>query len=358
MRRLSGSERVVVRAPSHLGDFVMAEPALRALHRRLLLEGSGELALCAPATLLELLEGELPGARRAGFPRGGREGSEAYRGADLALFLDGSARSPWLALRAGVRERIASARGGRAWLASAAFRPALERGRAPLGVGRRGRFPRHLPRPFAATAAELLGWLGAPVRDPRPRLRPTAMARERAEVELSALGIGAGEPFALLNVAAREGSAKAVPLELWRDALSLLGGQAPALVAHSAPGEEGRLRALLAAFPRLLALPAPELPLLLGLIERAALYVTADGGPRHLAAALGRPLVALFGPTDPRHSAADLGRSFTLRVEVDCGPCHRERCPLRGERVERCMRDIDPAALALRLRDLPAAAVG
>ncbi len=79
------------------------------------------------------------------------------------------------------------------------------------------------------------------------------------------------------------------------------------------------------------------------LIRRAALIVTNDSSPQHLASAMGTPTITLFGPTVPEFGFGPLApRSVTLGHEgLDCRPCHHhgpERCPLGHWR---CMRELD-----------------
>jgi len=79
------------------------------------------------------------------------------------------------------------------------------------------------------------------------------------------------------------------------------------------------------------------------LIERCDLLLCGDSGPMHIAAAVGTPLVALFGPTDPRHWGPRTPRHRVVRRRLSCGPraaCiagpHPE-CP-RGRAA--CIQDI------------------
>ena len=103
MSRFAPGNRVLVRLPSWLGDFVMAEPVVRAIHDRLLAEGRPEdLTLVARKPFFELIAGRFEGVRRCALP----ESPDDWRGHDLALFLNGSWRSPWTALLAGIPARV------------------------------------------------------------------------------------------------------------------------------------------------------------------------------------------------------------------------------------------------------------
>lgn len=71
----------------------------------------------------------------------------------------------------------------------------------------------------------------------------------------------------------------------------------------------------------------------LGLAELAALYtrsalvITGDTGPMHLAAAVGAPVVAVFGPSAPARYAPTHAASRVVRIDLPCSPCNRIRQP-------------------------------
>jgi ADP-heptose:LPS heptosyltransferase len=69
---------------------------------------------------------------------------------------------------------------------------------------------------------------------------------------------------------------------------------------------------------------------LAALINRAALNVTNDSGPMHLAVALDRPVVAIFGPTNPTWVGPYRRPQAVVRVELPCSPCYFRKlsqCP-------------------------------
>jgi len=81
----------------------------------------------------------------------------------------------------------------------------------------------------------------------------------------------------------------------------------------------------------------PSLGQLAALVRRASLLIACDTGPLHLAAALGTPVVGIFGPKDPAVYAPFGSRSAVVRSGVECSPCTKRRC-----RHMRCMMEIQP----------------
>ncbi len=65
---------------------------------------------------------------------------------------------------------------------------------------------------------------------------------------------------------------------------------------------------------------------LAALLEKVNLLITNDSGPMHIAAALGTPVVALFGPTDPELTGPYGRGHVVLRKNPDCSPCLRRPC--------------------------------
>jgi heptosyltransferase-2 len=76
----------------------------------------------------------------------------------------------------------------------------------------------------------------------------------------------------------------------------------------------------------------------MGLLARCEVFVTNDSGAMHLAAALGRPVVAMFGPTAERETAPLRDGARVLTADVFCRPCMLRDCPID----HRCMKRITP----------------
>jgi ADP-heptose:LPS heptosyltransferase len=109
-----------------------------------------------------------------------------------------------------------------------------------------------------------------------------------------------------------------------------------------------------AATPTINAQGALELVDLAALLERLDLFITGDTGPMHLAAAVGTPVVALFGPSDPRRYGPLIDRQRIVRIDLPCAPCGQVRLPperCRGH-VPDCMDGITSAAVISAAREL------
>lgn len=88
-----------------------------------------------------------------------------------------------------------------------------------------------------------------------------------------------------------------------------------------------------------------SLPELIAVLRRARVVVSCDTGPMHLAVALEREVVALFGPADPRRTGPY--RGHVIRKKIDCMPCGRRQCIDR-----RCMAAIEPADVMARIAEI------
>jgi len=316
--------RVLALRLERIGDLLMTHEALALLRSRLpsadidLVVGSwnGPLAhAMAVANRVDLLDApwlarERPGAswtRLRAHARGWRG-----RGYDLAINLEPDIRSNLLLWWSGAARRVGYFTGGGGALLTdaAAYDPALHtHDNAMRLVG--------LATPGPATAPS-----------PSPRLQLPEVAYERAR-EFLALAGGS----TCVGIHASGGR----PVKQWHagrftEVAAALGREYGAtIVLTGAPADAAIVREVEAGIPagvRVLNLCGQVDVLdLAAVLERLAVFVTGDTGPMHLAAAVGTPLVALFGPSVPARYAPRSAVSRVVRVDLPCSPCNRIRLP-------------------------------
>jgi len=83
------------------------------------------------------------------------------------------------------------------------------------------------------------------------------------------------------------------------------------------------------------------------LIKKCAVYVSSDSAPLHIAAAVGVPFIALFGPTNPLRHLPPADKFIVLRKALPCSPCYKSRC-----RKPRCMSLIEPQEVLAAIEKL------
>ncbi len=93
-----------------------------------------------------------------------------------------------------------------------------------------------------------------------------------------------------------------------------------------------------------------SLPEMVEWVRLSELMVTNDTGPMHVAAALNKPVVALFGPTEPRRTGPYRQQAEALRISLPCAPCLKSVC--RYEKPLECLRAIPPARVRERVERL------
>jgi lipopolysaccharide heptosyltransferase II len=91
-----------------------------------------------------------------------------------------------------------------------------------------------------------------------------------------------------------------------------------------------------------------SLPEMIEWLRLCELMVTNDTGPMHAAAALNKPLVALFGPTEPRRTGPYGQLENVLRIDLPCSPCLKSHCTYK--KPDECLKAISPATVFERVQ--------
>lgn len=150
------------------------------------------------------------------------------------------------------------------------------------------------------------------------------------------------QPLIVAHVGAGT-SAKMWPAAHWATLLARLSRRHPGrLVLVGSRAEQPIAQEIRATVPEALDMTGRlELLQLATLVHEADLFLGADSGPAHLAAALGTPVVALFsGTNDPDQWQPRGSAVVVLRHDTNCAPCHRQRC---ARPDHPCMRGLEPS---------------
>ena len=338
---LSTPARLVILAPNWLGDIVMALPAMAGVRQAF---PEAHLAVAARRGLAGLFDA-VPSVDEV-IPLEGRRRDDAARlragRFDVALLLPNSFAAAWLAWRAGVAGRWGYRTDGRRLLLTRA-------------IGRPSRQGHQ-----AEYYQELVRRLGLAAGPPAPPLQVDESMRRRARALLERHGWTAGRPLVGVAPGAAYGHAKRWPPERFAAVIRALAADGvQAVVVGTAQDADAALD-----IERALGDPGGDGPVnlvgrtdlaaLIGVLSQCRSVVTNDSGAMHLAAALGVPVTAMFGPTDERVTAplpltdpGAAGRAHVVLTHaVRCRPCLLRECPID----HRCMTGIRPEDVLAAVR--------
>jgi heptosyltransferase-2 len=322
--------------PSWVGDTVLAQPLFQRLHER---RAGLTLDVLAPRWTLDLLRRmpQVSQALSSPFGHGELHLAERWRLArtlaanryDQAIVLPNSFKSALVPRLAGIGLRTGY----------------IGELRQPLLNDARRLDTRALPL-MAERFAQLAEAPGVPLARPLPPLALTVSESARAAT-LERLGLAPDRPIACLCPGAEYGPAKRWPaahfaalaarlaragLQVW-----LIGSTKDFdLGEQIAQESNGACRNLCGA---------TTLEEVVDLLSLAQVVVANDSGLMHIAAALHRPLLALYGSSSPGFTPPLSPAAHIMRLEIECSPCFERECPLGHFR---CMRELAPQQVAAR----------
>jgi heptosyltransferase-2 len=293
----------VMRVPNHLGDLIMALPAIESL---------GPCDLLVPVGLAPLLEMTFPKESVIAFQRG----VAGFRGATAALrersyargvLLPPSFSSALLFAAGGVTERRGLATDSRRALLT-----------DPV--------PLHETKGLHRTDVYLLLATGErPHETPVPRLSVPAHQRERWRSFF-----GAPEDRVIGLFPGSNASSRRWDAERFRELAQRLAAEGARVIVFAGPAET-ELSCFVAGTVAFDAGGRTDLPLLAAALEACDILVTNDSGPMHLAAAVGTVTVSLMGAANPAVTGLFGQQHRVLRhTELPCVPCVKNTCPRSG----------------------------
>jgi heptosyltransferase-2 len=321
------AERILIVAPSWVGDAILSEPLVAVLREPFAEPFVDVLApsWCAPVYarmrgvghIIEnpLGHGELGLKRRRELAREVR--SREYTRAFILPNSFKSALIPWFA---GIPRRIGYAAEGR---------------RALLTEARR-LDPKALPRlvdRFVALVVPKGRLIPTP---PAPVLVPNA---SNAFAAMRALTLSTHRPIAILCPGAEYGPAKRWPAEHFIALARRLLDEGYAVWLLGSPNDQPVALPIAAAVAAVRDLTGrTDLGTAIDLLSLASVVVSNDSGLMHAAAAVGRPLVALFGSSSPDYTPPLSPLAHIAKIDIVCSPCFQRECPLGHFK---CMRELD-----------------
>jgi lipopolysaccharide heptosyltransferase II len=338
------SMKILIRATNWVGDAILSLPALRAVRERF---PDSPISVLARPYVAELYRDQ--GVADELIPYDAREEHAGLSGRerlarelrvrkyDVALLLQNAFDAAWLAWRAGIPERIGYNRDGRGILLT-------KRVKTP----RVGEIPAH-ERFYYLELLRRAGWIDAFPPCETITLHVPETSCRRAEERLLEEG---SRPLALrIGVAAGAsyGSAKCWPPERFAKTLEMILAATEADVILFGTKAEGPVSEEIAAGmskPSINLTGKTAIAELPGLLSRCHLFLGNDSGAMHVAAAVGLPVVAVFGPSDPQGTAPVTTRSSMVQQKPYCSPCFLRRCPTD----HRCMTAITPAMVAKEMK--------
>ena len=327
-----GITRALVVAPAWIGDTVMAHPLFMRLHRRI---PGLQLDALAPPWVAPVLRrmpeigeiidnpfahGELSFTARYRLAR-----QLAQRGYRQAYVLPNSLKSALIPFLACIPERIGFTGESRYGL-----------------INRRHVLDKVALPQMAERFAQLAQTPGSPLERPVEYPRLASSPAQQSET-LAKLGIDRPQRVAVFCPGAEYGPAKRWPARHFATLADELAQRGYAVWLLGSPKDRAAgddiVRLSARATPRNFC-GETSLSQAIDLIAASSFVVCNDSGLMHVAAALGRPLVAVYGSSSPGFTPPLSDRATILSLNLECSPCFKRECPL-GHLD--CLNKLEPA---------------
>ncbi len=316
--------------PNWVGDVCMAIPALRSL-RQNCSSGTEIVAIGRPVARMVLQDqpwvdrylvykakAKPPVLRRRGLVLAMRR--EKF---DTILLLTNSLGTAAMAALSGSPRRIGYNRDGRGWLLT--DRIPVERQDGQLRVVPAIKYYSKVIEAFTGQA----------ITDFRMQLHTPEVYFKQATDLFRSIGFVDSTPTLVINNNAAASIGKLIPEDVLQKLCQRIVEETPfQVLLHCGPAEREQPARIVAAIAhrRVQSMSDwKDLPLGLSqaVLARAAVVLTTDSGIRHMAVALDRPVVTIYGATDPRWTLTFNEPEVAIEPTVACHPCWKDKCPLQ-----------------------------
>ena len=334
--------RTLVISPNWIGDAVMAQPLLQLLKQQ---NPGAAIDVLAPPSVAPVWRAmkEVDSVLETPFRHGPLQLGERWQYARLlkqqgyaaAYVLPNTLKYALIPLFAGIAKRVGY------------------KGEMRFGLINRMHRDDVPARPMVPFYAALAGAPDAPLRLDVPR---PAMQVERGAIDAlcARRGIDRARALVVFAPGAEFGAAKRWPARHFAALAQALVAQQPGtqVALLGSPKDKAacdEIVAITGAAGVFNLAGVTQLDEAIALIAGAAAVVANDSGLLHIASALNRPVIGLYGPTDPDHAPpfSDMAKAMSLRL--DCSPCKQRECPLGHHD---CMEKMDAGGVWRELKPM------
>lgn len=319
-------DRILVWLPSPLGDVVMCTPALRAIRENMpekdifFLGSHAVRQTLSPTDLADEwieLDGSL--LKKASTLR--------LMNFEAVILFKNSFSCALTVYLAGIKNRIGYYRDCRSLLLTNGMKPVKEHGKFK-------------PAPMMDYYLNLLGCMGIVTDDKQLSLEIDSDESHELDKKLPQLHDSLS-PIITLVPGGAFGSSKCWPVEHYAAVADYLVIRYDAQVVVSVAPNESHISDRICELAQSKLINLAKHPLSLGqlkaLITKADLVIANDTGPRHIAIALNRAVITMFGPNDPKWTDSRHPLEEQIVTKEFCAPCQKPECP-NGD--PKCMRNI------------------
>jgi heptosyltransferase-2 len=323
-------QKILIVAPNWIGDALLAQPLFARLRQRLPATSIDALAPGWTAPVLRRMQ-EIDEVIDAPFGHGELRlgerrrlaGTLRARAYDEAIVLPNTLKSALIPFLAGIPVRTGFRGELRYGLLNRIHR--LDEQALPLMAER-----------YAQLAEEPDAPPTRPLADVRLRIDEANLAST-----LGRLGLSKAKPVVAFCPGAEYGPAKRWPARYFAELAAKLAarGRGVWLFGSGKDREIGEEIVRLSDHAAVNLCGGTDLASAIDLLSLAEVVVSNDSGLMHVAAAVGRPVVALYGSSSPVHTPPLSRRARLVSIGIECSPCYARECPLGHFK---CMNDLSP----------------